>query len=140
MPLRTYANLLLGRRIERPDPFSALLAAPTDLPAATHGASWLVQLRWVAVAGQLVTIEFARYALGVSLPTGPLLTVVTVTALSNLALATWSSSRPEGNELLGTARPADPTTIPVLGLVLLLDLVLLTVLLGFSGGPTNPFF
>ncbi|MDQ3329871.1 MAG: ATP-binding protein, partial [Planctomycetota bacterium] len=140
MPFRKYVNLFLGRRIERTDPLSALLAAPTELPAATHGASWLVQLRWAAAIGQLITIAFVRLVLGVPLPVGPLLTVVGITALSNLALAIWSSSRPEVDERRDRVKTIDATTVPVLGLVLLLDLLLLTVLLSFSGGPTNPFY
>lgn len=130
----------MGRRIERSDPFSALLAAPTDLPAATHGASWLVQLRWAAAIGQLVTIGFVRLELGVHLPIAPLLTVVGATVVSNLLLAIWSSSRPEVDERRSEKRVNDAATVPVLGLVLLLDLLLLTVLLSFSGGPTNPFY
>jgi two-component system sensor histidine kinase RegB len=140
MPIRTYANLLLGRRIERPDPLKGLLAAPTDLPAATHGASWLVQLRWVAVVGQLVTIAFVDVVLRIELPLAPLLGVVAATAASNLALAIWSSSLPDRDATLPGPSSADRVTLPVLGLVLLLDLILLTVLLSFSGGPTNPFF
>jgi two-component system sensor histidine kinase RegB len=140
MAVRKYANLLLGRRIERTDPLSTLLAAPSDLPAATHGASWLVQLRWAAAVGQLVAIAFARLVLEVHLPIAPLLTVVGATVVSNLALAIWSSSRPEVDEKQTGRRNADATTVPILGIVLLLDLLLLTVLLSFSGGPTNPFY
>lgn len=140
MPLRTYANLLLGRRVERKDTFSTLLVSPADLPVATHGASWLVQLRWVAVVGQLITIAFVHLVLGVTLPLFPLLSVVAITTASNLALAFWSSSRPKGEQNTLGVRTVDPNTVPILGLVLLLDLILLTVLLSFSGGPTNPFF
>ncbi|MGC1272487.1 MAG: HAMP domain-containing sensor histidine kinase [Planctomycetaceae bacterium] len=139
MSVRTYANLLLGRRVEPSGPSAELLAAGDGLPTAAHGASWLIQLRWVAVVGQLATIAVARYLLDVSLPVVPLLVVVAVTVLSNVALATWSSSHRSADEMPGT-RSDDPTTVPILGLVLLIDLVLLTVLLAFSGGPTNPFF
>ena len=115
-------------------------SAATDFPVATHGASWLVHLRWAAVFGQLLTICIVTLVLKVSLPLVPLLLVVAVTALSNLALAGWSLSHPEGDEIVPDPRTSGPGIVPALGLVLLLDLVLLTVLLSFSGGPTNPFF
>lgn len=142
MRARKVPNLLLGRRTAEAEPFSALLVAPADDPLETHGASWLVLLRWVAVVGQLVTIGTVHYLLGVHLPLGPMLAVVAATAVSNVALAVWSSSRPGGHT--GPADPAEAAPkvegTPVLELVLLLDIVLLTVLLSFSGGPANPFF
>jgi two-component system sensor histidine kinase RegB len=141
MRLRQLFHLLLGRRTARSEPFSSLLVAPADDPLETHGASWLVLLRWVAVIGQLVTIGTVRYLLGVDLPLGPMLAVVAVTAVSNVALAVWSSLRPDGHaEPPEPGAIADRTTMPVLELILLLDIVLLTVLLSFSGGPVNPFF
>lgn len=139
MSQRSLANLLLGRRIGPSGPSSKPFAAGEPLPTVGHGASWLVQLRWVAVVGQLATIAVARYLLEVSLPVIPLLIVVVATVFSNMALSTWSSSHRAADEMPGS-RSDDPASVPVLGLVLLLDLVLLTVLLAFSGGPTNPFF
>lgn len=141
MRVRHLANLLLGRRTTGPESLGSLLAAPADDPLAAGGASWLVLLRWVAVFGQLVTIGTVHYLLGVELPLGPMLAVVAATAVSNVALAVWSSLRE------GRTRPGEPATsaserakLPVQELVLLLDLVLLSVLLSFSGGPANPFF
>ena len=134
MTLLDSLNMLLGRRVERADP---LLTAPADLPATTHGSSWLVQLRWVAVIGQLATICFTRYVLDVKLPMGILFAVVAVTAISNTALAIWSASQPIGDRL--DNRMIESRMMPILGLVQLLDLILLTVLLSLSGGPTNPF-
>jgi two-component system, sensor histidine kinase RegB len=139
MPHRKYVNLLLGRRLERAESASAPLPLNNDFPDATHGASWLVLLRWAAAVGQLATIAFVSYVLKVQLPVGPLFAVVGVTAVSNLLLAIWSSSHPEVDEREGR-RTSDSPTIAILGLVMLLDLLLLTVLLSFSGGPTNPFY
>ena len=50
----------------------ALATARTD---ATGNANMrqLVTLRWIAVAGQFVTILFARFALGFDLPMVPML-------------------------------------------------------------------
>lgn len=142
MRLRQLANLLLGRRTSEPESFGALLAAPADDPLAADGASWLVLLRWVAVAGQLVTIGTVRYLLGVDLPLGPMLAAVAATAVSNVALAVWSSLREAGTrpDAIGSEAGGRRGTMPVQELVLLLDLVLLSVLLSFSGGPANPFF
>lgn len=124
-------NILLGRRIERADP---LLVAPGDLPATAHGTAWLVQLRWVAFFGQLGTIAFVGYVLGITLPMAPMFTVVAVTGISNAALALWSATR-----TFRDLPSMKSQTVPILGLVELLDLILLTVLLSYSGGPTNPF-
>jgi len=142
MRLRNLANLLRGRRTTEPEPFGALLAAPMDDPLAADGASWLVLLRWVAVVGQLVTIGTVRYLLGVDLPLGPMLAVVAATAVSNVALAVWSSLREgkAGPREAATTSGGERGAVPVQELVLLLDLVLLSVLLSFSGGPANPFF
>lgn len=141
MRLRKLSNLLLGRQTAQAKPLSSLLVAPADDPLETHGASWLVLLRWVAIVGQLVTIGTVRYLLGVDLPLSPMLAVVAATAVSNVALAVWSSLRPEGHtEPSESGSAADRTKMPVLELILLLDIILLTVLLSFSGGPANPFF
>ena len=139
MPHRKYVNLLLGRRIERTESNLAPLNPPNDFPVATHGASWLVLLRWAATAGQLATIAFVYYVLKVQLAVAPLFAVVGVTAVSNLLLAIWSSSHPEVDERDGR-RVRETSDVAILGLVMLLDLLLLTVLLSFSGGPTNPFY
>jgi two-component system sensor histidine kinase RegB len=87
--------------------------------------SWLLRLRWGAVLGQLVTILVVRYAMGVALPLAPLLVIVGLEAMSN---AVWYA-RPAG-------RPLAPFA---LGGLMALDVVLLTALLYFTGGPNNPF-
>ena len=134
MPLRNQLNLLLGRRDEQSEP---LLMAPDDLPATRHGMTWLVQLRWMALAGQLAMITIVNSVLRVPLPMRWLLVVIAVTAISNVALAIWSAIQPKeaesDNEML------EARQIPVLGLVQLLDVIILTVLLALSGGPNNPF-
>ncbi len=98
-------------------------------------ASWLLRLRWVAVAGQLVTVGFVVLILGVQLPLAPVLFVVAFTAATNVGFALWqripSARRHEllprlaGHRLLGT--------------VMTVDLLALTALLYFAGGPRNPF-
>ena len=87
--------------------------------------SWLLRLRWGAVAGQLITILAARFALDVELPLPPLLALVGVEALSNAIL----HARP----------PARVATPALLGGIMALDVLLLSGLLYFTGGPNNPF-
>ena len=87
--------------------------------------AWLLRLRWGAVAGQLLTILGVRFAMGVALPLPPLLALVAVEALSN---AIWY------------ARPATRAVRAwTLGALMALDVVLLSGLLFFTGGPNNPF-
>ena len=43
-------------------------AAPAFPPASARNMALLVQLRWMAVFGQLVTIWVARHLFGISLP------------------------------------------------------------------------
>ncbi|NNJ27836.1 ATP-binding protein [Alienimonas chondri] len=109
-----------------------------DANAGPHAdaAAWLVQLRWVAAAGQLVTIAAVSWGLKLDLPTAPLLWVVAVTAGTNVVLAAWLTTHPEHGP------PGEPGrgVVPVLGAAMLLDVGLLTALLYFSGGPNNPFY
>ncbi|QDT38234.1 sensor histidine kinase [Stratiformator vulcanicus] len=104
--------------------------------AALRGtAAWLVQLRWVATFGQLITISFVEWVLAVPLPLAPLLTVIGMTAASNVFLGLWSATHPPGDPAVEPA----PVTVRVCGPVMLFDLIMLTALLYFSGGAANPF-
>jgi two-component system sensor histidine kinase RegB len=86
----------------------------------------LIELRWLAVAGQLATILFVRYGLGVPLPLTEMLTLLGVLVLFNgISVARTRWGRPVSNvELFGA---------------LLVDVVVLTAQLYFSGGIANPF-
>ena len=90
-----------------------------------QGMRQLVQLRWIAVAGQLVTILSADLALGVTLPIPAMLSVVGLLALANIV---WS--------IIPLRRHI--TNFEIM-LALLLDVAALTVQLHLSGGATNPF-
>lgn len=98
-------------------------------------ASWLLRLRWVAVAGQLVTVGFVLLILRVGLPLTPVLLVVAFTAVTNVGFALWlriaATRRRELLPWLADHR--------LLGMVMTADLLALTVLLYFAGGPSNPF-
>src|SRR5678816_3926654 len=88
--------------------------------------TWLLALRWGAIAGQLVMILLAKWGMDVPLPLGPLLSVIAFAAVSNTVGIWWFHG----------GRPV-PDWSP--GALMLLDIVLLTALLYFSGGPYNPF-
>ena len=87
---------------------------------------WLIRLRWLAIAGQVVLIAGVQVLLSLDLPLGGLFAIVAVEVLTNLALT------------LARSRLA-PLPRATTGAVLALDLLLLTALLHFSGGPFNPF-
>ena len=87
---------------------------------------WLVPLRFLAAAGQALALVVAWGALGLPLPYATLALVPVLTLATNLAVV-----RPA----LRHALPAR-TLVPAL---LLLDSLLFTCLLRWSGGPDNPF-
>ena len=56
-------------------------------------ANWLIKLRWVAVVGQLITILVTIGLFKIKLPgVWLLITAISVTVASNLALMYWYSS------------------------------------------------
>lgn len=94
------------------------------MPAGEKDIGWLVRLRWGAVAGQLAAMTAVRFLLESSVPAVPLAAVIAVTVCSNFWLYKASGGR-----------RAEAIT----GWVMALDIVLLTVLLYWTGGPGNPF-
>lgn len=105
----------------------------SDTPAPSHidtanrkNLALLIQLRWIAVLGQVVTILIVNYGLDVPLPLPQmgvvLAALVALNGLSHLWLRRHLSV---SNQALFIA--------------LLLDVAALTVQLYFSGGATNPF-
>lgn len=116
-------------------PTSTLGTAPTSAtgPARFANAAaglknlhQLIQLRWVAVVGQLLTIEATHFALDMALPLHEMLTIVAGLVLFNAAsLLRWRTRR------------AVPDA--ELFIVLLVDVAALTAQLYLSGGIANPF-
>jgi len=102
-------------------------ATPPVFPAASaRNMALLVQLRWMAVIGQLVTIWFVSQVLGIRLPLTQLVAIPALLAVINMGTRLIASDR-EGYsyvELIGA---------------LMLDVVALTWQLYLSGGTTNPF-
>ncbi len=94
---------------------------------ARPSSAWLLRLRWVAVAAEGLVLTFAPLT-GVSLDRRPLFALVAVHALTNALLQRRRASRGEAG--FGEA---------TLGAVLVLDVWLLSAMLGLSGGPANPF-
>lgn len=109
-------------------PLLALTRRRAGLPiemAAAENMRQLIQLRWIAAAGQTATILLAHYGLGVPLRVPEMLGVVLLLAVANL-LATMALPRHR-------VRNAEVM------LALLLDMAALTLQLYLSGGATNPF-
>lgn len=86
----------------------------------------LVRLRWLAVAGQALTIAVLHFGFGLRLPLLPMAAVLLTQCLLNLT----SQSQ---------ARRGIPVTERGILALLLLDVLALAVQLGLSGGTTNPF-
>ena len=97
-----------------------------DAAAGIKNLQQLIQLRWIAVVGQVFTIEVAHYSLNLTLPLREMLLMVACLALfnvvSHLRLRTGV-----------TVRNAE------LFVALLIDVAVLTVQLYLSGGTSNPF-
>jgi two-component system sensor histidine kinase RegB len=88
--------------------------------------SWLIRLRWGALVGQLATILVVEQLLHIDLPFGALALVVGFEALTNVAATLY-------------LRSGRPISEAALALTMALDIAILTALLFFSGGPSNPF-
>ena len=103
------------------------LTRAAKLTDATGSANMrqLVTLRWIAVAGQLLTILFVRFVLHFDLPLVPMGLAMAAAVVLNLA------SMP----LYGWQRGPNAQ----LFCAMLFDVGLLTVQLYLSGGATNPF-
>lgn len=86
----------------------------------------LIQLRWIAVIGQVLTIEAVYYSMLLPLPLRQMLTVAGCLALFNMvSLLRWRTGRGVRNVELFLA--------------LLVDVAVLTTQLYLSGGTNNPF-
>lgn len=89
---------------------------------------WLVRLRWLGVLGQAVAVTMANRVLSLGYSVGLLGSLVLLAAASNVALT-----------VLARRLPSGWSASTVMGLVMTFDTLLLSLLLGASGGPMNPF-
>jgi two-component system, sensor histidine kinase RegB len=87
--------------------------------------SWLIRLRFATIAGQAVTIAAVRFGMGLPIPLAPLAAIVALEAVSNLA----------GLALAHDRAPRDGWLLAVMAF----DVIALSGLLYFTGGPENPF-
>ncbi len=96
-------------------------------PSGRNNLLQLIQLRWLAVGGQLATILAVQFTLGAKLPLLEMLALLAALALFNLA--SWWRSRTAP----GVIRNGE------LFVGLLVDVAVLSAQLFYSGGITNPF-
>lgn len=144
-PPNADADALSSVRPHR-EPLSLSFIGPAPLGSST----WLLHLRSFAVAGQLITILTAALLIRVELPLPQLLSLVTLTAITNVVYGLWLHTLNPDDRL--TSEPASTTSpdevdphaeapklYSVALALMLLDLVTLTAMLYFSGGAGNPF-
>ncbi|SHG62169.1 ATP-binding protein [Massilia sp. CF038] len=105
--------------------------APRPTATARHAAGYrnmqyLIELRWIAVAGQITTIATVTLGFGVQLPLAPMLQVLACLIAFNLfSHLRWQEERTVTNGQVFLA--------------LLMDVASLTAQLYLSGGMSNPF-
>jgi two-component system sensor histidine kinase RegB len=87
--------------------------------------SWLVQLHWWAILGQVVIIAGAASWSGIGLPVGTLAVLLTLEVGGNLGLWLWSRR--------------SHITDAAIAAVMVVDAAALTILLDLTGGASNPF-
>lgn len=114
-------------------PEAAADAAPRNLGVSgpqdrtgLRNMQQLIQLRWIAVVGQVVTIFVVHYGIGIALPLGPMCAVLAALVAFNLGSQQWWKRRGRVSNL-------------ALLVGLLVDVVSLSIQLYLSGGITNPF-
>ncbi|RST31388.1 sensor histidine kinase [Sphingomonas ginkgonis] len=111
-----------GAPTTSPVPAAALPPTPDT---AAENLRQLVQLRWLAVAGQIATILVAHFLLGVPLPLGAMLGIAALLAAVNLGTL--------------VSLPRHRITNVEITFALLFDMGALALQLYLSGGTTNPF-
>jgi signal transduction histidine kinase len=111
------------------------LLAPVDAEISARIA-WLIQLRWLAIAGTLVAIAAANALLHQALPALPLVGVVAFISLYNLGFHIYSRRLRREQAPASQSRHA----VNFMYVQICLDLICLTALLHFAGGAENPFW
>ncbi|HET8695037.1 MAG TPA: ATP-binding protein [Aquabacterium sp.] len=97
-----------------------------DRQADSSNLLQLIEMRWLAVAGQFLTILIVRYALDIELPVVEMITLLGVLATFNI-VSWWRG---------GLSLPVSNGELFV---GLLVDVAVLTGQLYYSGGSANPF-
>lgn len=106
-----------------------LLDSLTQIDPATerNNMQLLIQLRWLAVVGQVITIAAVHYGLGIALPLPEMTAVLLALVGTNLGYLYWFQWRKRSVTPLG------------LFCALLADVAALALQLYLSGGASNPF-
>lgn len=94
--------------------------------AGLRNMQQLIQLRWIAVVGQVAAIGVVHFGIGIALPLRPMLVVLAALAAFNLLSLAWLLRRPR-------------VTNTALLVALLVDVLSLALQLYLSGGIGNPF-
>ncbi len=113
-------------------------SSPLEAPAVERlkiNLRWLLALRWAAAVGQLLTIGVVLVWLKAELPLAGLLSIIAIELVTNAAFSLWFIRQWRD---ASWDRHALQTEW-LMGGIMLLDILLLTGLLYFAGGPTNPF-
>lgn len=104
---------------------SRTLVDSASLDTQVISLRWVLRLRWSAIFGQGLTAVAVQRLLGISLPLGTLGAILGLATATNLIAFLASRRQP-------------PREGWVAGLMVF-DVMALTALLYFTGGPTNPF-
>jgi two-component system sensor histidine kinase RegB len=86
---------------------------------------WFFKLRWFAFVGQILVLAIAVFYLKLSINWKAISTLLSLIPISNL--------------LMGSKYFKNYSSVNNTGIVLLLDTLILTGILYYSGGPSNPF-
>ena len=105
---------------------SSLRDASSQDSTGLRNMQQLIQLRWIAVVGQVVTILVVHFWLGIALPLATMLAVLSSLAAFNLGSLLWW-------------RRHGPVTNTALLVALIVDVASLALQLHLSGGIANPF-
>ena len=87
--------------------------------------SWLVQLHWWAIFGQVLIVGLVELWTEFDLPVPHIMALLTAEVIGNLVLRSW-------------ARTVHVTE-PMMATVMVLDAAVLTLLLDLTGGASNPY-
>ncbi len=121
--------------------------SPATRPRSEINLQWLIHLRWVAIAGQAITVLVVRFVLGLPIPLAAVFGVIGIEFGTNailLVMLRWSSRARHGSEdptaeASGVGWASRERLQAVQLGATLLDAGLLVLLLEVTGGIYNPF-
>jgi two-component system sensor histidine kinase RegB len=87
--------------------------------------SWLVQLHWWAILGQVLIVGLAELWTEFDLPIPHIMALLTAEVIGNLVLRSWARTAHVTESMMAT--------------VMVLDAAVLTLLLDLTGGAANPY-